>query len=169
MQLEHRAVLQPALEVDAGMAPKSPQRATVGDDEDPFAAVPLRDSLQCCDDPGAVLLAGLAVMALVPREALVDLRARQPRPGADIDLAESAVDHHGNAVRPRDDDGSLVCPPQVARVDGVEGIGGQAARELACLSAPGLVQRWVGPALEAAFPVPVGLAVAREEDSRHGD
>ncbi len=151
------------------MPPQSPQRATVGDDEDPFAAVPLRDSLDCCDDPRAVLLAALAVVSLVPREALVDLRARQSRPGADVDLAETAVDHHGNAVRLRDDHGSLVCTPQVARVDGVEGIGGQPGGELACLTAPGLVQRWVGPTLEAAFPVPVGLAVAREEDRRHAD
>ena len=169
MQLEHRAVLQPALEVDAGMPPQSTQGATVGDHEDPFAAVPsaIRSSAAttralCCSrvSPSWRSCPGKrsSISARVSPDQEPTSTSRRPRStttGTPCGFATIT--------------GSLVRPPQVARVDGVKGIGGQPSRELACLSAPGLVQRRVGPALEAAFPVPVGLAVAREEDRRHGD
>ena len=55
---------------------------------------------------------------------------------------------------------------QVAGVDGVEPLTGEVVGQGASLLAAAGVQRSVGVALDAPFRVPVGLAVAREEDRR---
>jgi len=127
------------------------------------------DPLQGADDPSAVRVTCLTVVALVPGKALVDLLAGQTGPGTNVDLAEAPVRDHRNAVRLGNDQSCLVCPAQVARVHGVERIVGEARRKLLGLSAPALVERRIGPTLEAPVAVPVRLAVPRQEDRGHGD
>ena len=56
-----------------------------------------------CEHANAVLLPGLAVRPLAVGEALGDLGARQPRPGADVDLAQVGVGDDLQAVRLGDD------------------------------------------------------------------
>ena len=127
-----------------------------------------RDPLDRREHARQVLLARLAVRAARRRESAPRLLgAGEPRPRADVDLAQARVGDHRHAVRRGDDLGRLVRAPEVARVDRVERRLAQLLRELARLLAAGLVERRVGPALPAALAVPVGLAVPREEERRH--
>jgi 3-oxoacyl-[acyl-carrier protein] reductase len=118
-------------------------------------------------DAHEVLLAALAVVVLCTRESLFDLDPRQPRPRTDIDLAESAIGDDRHPVRLGHERRGLVRSAEVARVDRVEWFTGEGARELSRLLAAPLVERWIGVALEAPLAVPVGLAVADEENRCH--
>ena len=70
-----------------------------------LALVQRGDPLHCRDDPVGELLARLTVvsdLAVLPPgkalgEPLLDLGSRQPRPRADVDLAERRVEHDGEA------------------------------------------------------------------------
>ena len=114
-----------------------------------------------------MLLPGLAVVPLDSGEALLDLGAGQSGPGAVVHLPQVGVDHDGDAVRLGDDLGCLAGACEVARVDGVERHVCEPAGEFPRLLASGCVQRAVVPALEAAFAIPVGLAVPCKQDRRH--
>ena len=145
-----------------------PRRARiVRDDQDATPEVRPRDALHGRMDTLAVLLARLAVGPVAVREPLLELGAREPGPGADVDLAQTGIRDHRHLVRCGDDLRRLVRPPQVARVDGVEGCRAQLLRELARLRAAGLVERRIGPALPAALDVPVGLAVPGKQERGH--
>jgi 3-oxoacyl-[acyl-carrier protein] reductase len=139
----------------------------VGDDQDASTRVRAGDPLDGFQDPRQVLVAGLAVVVLGPGKARLDLHSGQAGPGADIDFAQPAVDDHRHAVRLRDDQRRLVRSAEVARVDGVERHLRELAGERLRLLSADLVQRRVGPALKAAFAVPVGLAVPRQKDGGH--
>jgi len=129
--------------------------------QDPAAGVVTRDPLDRREHTRRVLLARLAVRPLAAREPLLDLRARQAGPRADVDLAQARVCDDGHAVRRGDDLRGLVRALEVARVDRVERDEAQLFGQLAGLRASGVVQRRIGPALPDPVAVPVGLSVPR--------
>jgi 3-oxoacyl-[acyl-carrier protein] reductase len=134
----------------------------VRDDEDARAWMLGGDREQRVDRPRAMVIVGLAV----PWGA-VELGACASLPGADVDLAEPLV---GDDVEPeggRDDLRSLGGAAQVARVDGHDPFPAQRVRETTRLGPARVVEQLVGVSLEAELAVPVGLAVAGEEDRRH--
>ena len=81
------------------MAAERPDRASVRHDEDGFARMRMGDALDGADHPLGQFLACLSVVADLARlparepvgEALGDLVAGEPRPRADVDLAERCV------------------------------------------------------------------------------
>src|SRR5206468_9161563 len=92
---------------------------------------------------------------------------RQTRPVTDVDLAQLAQRRHVEPPTGSDDRGSLPRPGEVARVDGVDRGAGEVGRELLGLHPPGCAERRVAVTLPAAGAVPLGLAMAREENRRH--
>ena len=126
------------------MAAEGPDRAAVRHDENGLAGVRAGDPLDGRDDALGELLARLAVVADLARlpareavrEALVDLGAGEPRPRADVDLAERRVLDDREAEPLADDLRRLARPLEVARVDRGDAVVRQALRELGCLRRP---------------------------------
>jgi 3-oxoacyl-[acyl-carrier protein] reductase len=153
-----------------------PDHAPVRDDEDGIAGMGMGDSLDRRDHAGGELLASLPVVpdltGLPARvslwKALGDLAAREPRPRADVDLAQLRILDDLDPELGAHDRRRVACPPEVARVDGGDVLAFQAPAELRGLFAPGLVQRLVCVPLPATDSVPVGLGVTREQDSGTG-
>jgi 3-oxoacyl-[acyl-carrier protein] reductase len=140
----------------------APERASMADHKDALVGVGAGDFVNRRDDPSAVGVVRLAV----PRPP-VELVLRQALPGPDVDLAQPWIDLEWQTEKARDDLARLARSPQVARVHRGDRLAPQRLGELAGLPAAGVVERLVGEALVAALAVPVGLAVAREEDRRH--
>ena len=155
------------------MATDRADRAAVCDHEDrPFGMLG-GNPLDGADDPLRQLLARLAVVADLPAEparvplgeSLLDLRAREAGPRADVDLAQTRILDDGEPQPVGDDTSSLARAQQVARVDRGDPVAGEPLGELGRLGSTSVVERGVGVALPAADAVPVGLAVACEEDA----
>ena len=103
------------------------------------------------------------------RVPLLDLRAREPGPRADVDLLQRRVWTRLEVELVGEDGRGLGCAPQRARVRGREAPGAELGCERPCLRPPGVVERRIRVTLEAAVAVPVGLAVPHEDDRRrHG-
>ncbi len=132
---------QPCVRLDGAHAPirvdvepergrvQGADRASVRDDECPPPLVSPRDAEHGSDHSFGHLLVGLAVVpareALPPardslREALLRLGAGQPRPRADVHLAQLRKLGHLEPLRPRDLGGRVGRTLQVARVHRVE-------------------------------------------------
>src|SRR5437660_7330302 len=114
------------------------------------------------DDPadGAEDPLGVGVRRLPVPDAPSELLARQPRPGADVDLAQIRIGRDRDAETRAGDLRGLVGAAKVARVDRLEALAGETHRQLARLGAAGVVERRVGVSLPATLAVPLGLAVA---------
>src|SRR5829696_1836322 len=156
---------------------KGPDRAAVSDDDDAAAGVRVRDPLERGQDSRPELVVCLAScptrLTGPPRsvragERGLDLVACQPLPAPDVDLAELAERRHRDLEPLAQDLRRLARAHEVARVDRVGDRPGELRRELACLRSTGLVQRWVGVPLEPKLRVPVGLAVAHDQQLGHG-
>jgi hypothetical protein len=105
----------------------------------------------------------LVHLVRVSRPHLVD---GQPLPVAHVDLAQCLELLHLELELPGDDPRRLCRAAKRARVDGVETLEAQDVRELEGLASSGLVQRRVGVTLVPVLAVPVGLAVADEDERR---
>jgi hypothetical protein len=134
----------------------------VADDEHGSAGVSRCDLAERLRDPGRVVLVRLTV----PR-ASVDLRFRQPLPRADVDLAEPWILLDRKSEASADDLGRLSGAAQVARIDRVDRLCGEPIGQLLCLGPARLVQRRIRVTLVPLLAVPLGFAVACEEERRH--
>ena len=97
----------------------------------------------------------------------LDVGVRKALPFADVDLAELRSRNDGHVEARADDLGRLARSAEVARIHGIGALAGELLGERARLCPSVLVQRRVGVALEPLLDVPVGLAVANEEQLRH--
>ncbi len=109
-------------------------------------------------------LAG-APASVLGGELSLDLRPGLSFPRAERALAEPSVDANGEPVPGCKDVGRLSCPREVARVDHVDAV--ELAGESRGLLAADVVEGRVRLALPATLPVPVGFAVANEEEGGH--
>ena len=100
------------------------------------------------------------------RETHRDLGPGEAREDADIRLAEIGSRRHRQPKSSCDDVGSLLRPSEVARVDGIAGDRREALPEFACLRSSRRIERRIGMPLEPSLPVPIGLAVPREQNRR---
>src|ERR1700751_300422 len=122
----------------------------------------LRDPVQRAEDTLAVLLRHLAG-ELDP----LTLDRRQALPAPPVLLAQSRVEDDRQLEPLAHDLGGLARPGKVARIDRVEVLIRQLFGGLPRLPPAEIAQRPVGVAMEATVGVPVGLAVANEQQSRH--
>ena len=167
------AVVDPVAGVARRMAAERPDRAPVRHHEHGFVGMRVGNPLDGRDDAVGQLLPRLAVVAdltVAPaREAvgvpLLHLGTREPRPRADVDLAEGGVLDDGKAEAVTDDPRRLARSLEVARVHRGQAVAGELLRKLRRLLPPGLVERWIGVTLPASDAVPVGLAVTRQKDA----
>jgi hypothetical protein len=181
----HRAVghawNQPVIPnvVDAGReGMDDPDRAPVGDHQDLLVRVEPEHIGEEVVHAGGEILESLGVVcpgALAGEpasmrigEPFLDLRRGEPFPGPEPPLAQPRIESNLETQLRRDDLRRLPRPGEVARIDDVD-----VAIELLC-ERPGLltaevVQPRIGAALPAAVAVPVGLAVANEEEGGHAD
>ena len=102
------------------------------------------------------------------RKPLRDLRVRQTRPFADVDLPQRRLELDLQAEPPSDDLRRFPGPEEVGAVQRFERPSCERLRDRAGLLPSQLVQWRVGMPLPALLEVPVGLAVPHEDDSRHG-
>src|SRR5690606_19393629 len=98
------------------------------------------------------------------RVARLDLLGTQPLADAEVLLAQVDGGAHRQAELLRRRRGGLLRAQQVAAGDVVDGLAGQAQAEPARLLVAGVVEGNVDVALEAQLAVPVGLAVADEDE-----
>ena len=98
----------------------------MADDEHASVGMARCDFAEGARDSLGVVLVRLAV----PR-APVDLRFRQPLPRADVDLAQPGLSLDGEAEARAHDLGRLRGAAQIARVDGVDRLSGEAAPQAA--------------------------------------
>ena len=145
------------------------------DGENRVAGMRGGDPLDGADDPLRQLLPRLPVVADVTAEparislgeALLDLGSREAGPRADVDLAQPRILDHGEPEPVGDDVCRLARSHEVARVDRGDPVAGEPVRKLCRLASAGVVERGIGVSLPASDAIPVGLAVACEEDPRH--
>src|SRR5829696_3085064 len=166
-ELVDAAVLERVNRLADAVTPKRAERPSVRDDEDAAAAMAACYAFDGVEDAREMVLPRLAVVVLCAGEPLLDLRARESGPGSDVDLAQRGIDDDGDIVRRCHDHGGRVGAAKVACVHGVQPGPAQAFGENPGLRPSCVVERRVGPALEAALPVPIRLAVACQEDRRH--
>src|SRR6185503_16771815 len=121
---------------------RAAERAAVTDHDDASVRVAVGDPMERSKHALSVLLPRLAVPAAVG-ETLLDLFAREPLPAAHVDLAKVGIDVDGEAVLGGDRGRRLARAAQIARVDGVEALGGEGAGELARLGSARVVERRV--------------------------
>jgi hypothetical protein len=95
----------------------------------------------------------------------LDLRPRLALPGAERPLAQPLVQAHGETEPRRDDVRRLARAGQITGVDDVDAV--ELAGDAGRLFAADVVQMRVGVALPAAVAIPVGFAVADEEERGH--
>jgi 3-oxoacyl-[acyl-carrier protein] reductase len=151
-------------------------RAAVRHEHHRVTVVRRRDPLDRRDDAVGQLLARLAVVPDLagqpPGKAfgiqLLHLGARQPGPGADVDLAQPRVLDDGEPEALADDPSRLAGTDEVARVDGPHTVTGQLLGERFGLLPAQLVQWRVGVPLPPPDAVPVGLAVPCKEKACRG-
>src|SRR4051812_22653558 len=111
---------------------------------------------------GALAPAGVPVG--IPAAGLGAVESREV---ADVDLAQAGRQDWLEAGFARELGGRLGGAQEVARIDRVEPLAGEAPPERLRLSDSRGVQGLVGVALPAALAIPIGLAVAREQDPGH--
>jgi 3-oxoacyl-[acyl-carrier protein] reductase len=146
-------------------------RAAVRHEHHRLARMRGRDPLDRRDDAVGQLLARLAVVPNLAGEppcepfgiALMHLRARQPRPRPDVDLAKAGILDDGDPEALADDPSRLGRAGEVTRIDRADTVTRQLLGELGGLPAAQLVQRRIGVSLPSTDPVPVGLAVPCEQ------
>src|SRR5215207_3889015 len=95
-ELVDAAVLERVNRLPDAVAAKRAERAAMRDDEDPPPTVAAGDSLDRLEHSYQMLLPRLAVVILCTWKPLVDLRARQSRPGPDVDLAQRGIGDDGD-------------------------------------------------------------------------
>ena len=152
-----------------------PNRAAVGDDQHPLVAVAgeqlVDEGADARGERREVLGVGRAGALAAPpasvvgRESLLDLCRGQPLPSAEPALAKALIELDRDADAFADDLGGLARAGEVARVDPIRRLEG--LREGTRLLAADLVERHVRVALPALVAIPVGLAVADQEQGRH--
>src|SRR5439155_19366979 len=103
VELLDAAVLDRVNRLADAMSAQRSQRAAVRDDQDPLTMVGARDPLDGGEHTRKMVRARLAVVVVGAGEALLDLHAGQPRPGADVDLPQAGIGDDRNSVRRRDD------------------------------------------------------------------
>lgn len=135
----------------------------MADHEDGLVGMGASDLVDRLDHALPVRVVGLAV----PRSP-VDFALREALPGTDVDLAEPRIDLERQAEELGEDLAGLAGAPEIARVHGGDRLVAKRRRELPGLTAAGVVERAIGVSLVAALAVPIGLAVANEEDRGHG-
>jgi 3-oxoacyl-[acyl-carrier protein] reductase len=101
------------------------------------------------------------------REALEHLVIEQSFPGAEVLLAEAGMGHDLEAAPVGHHARGFAGACQITGVHDVDRLPGELSGERRGLLEPDLVERRVGLPLDAALPIPVGLAVPHEEDRRH--
>ena len=99
----------------------------------------------------------------------LDLGHREARPAPDVHLAEARLDDDRTAQPGRDDLGRLARAAEIAGIDRGDLLACEFLGERTRLLAAPLVERRVGLALPTAVPVPIGLAVANEDQRGHAD
>ena len=132
------------------------------DDEHAAARMRRRDPPQGAENAHRVGLVQLPV----PR-AVADLVRREPLARADVDLPQVGFRDDGQPEPPADDLGGLARAAQVARVDRGRRLGDEPLGQGLRLLASACIQKHVRMALPAVFGIPVGLAVANEEQCGH--
>ena len=152
-----------------------PNRAAVGDDQHPLVRVAgeqlVDEGADARGERREVLGVGRAGALAAPpasvvgRESLLDLCRGQPLPSAEPALAKALIELDRDADAFADDLGGLARAGEVARVDPIRRLEG--LREGTRLLAADLVERHVRVALPALVAIPVGLAVADQEQGRH--
>ena len=148
----------------------------MGDGQDALAWMPLGELAEVPDDARAELLVRLAIRpaacaGLGPEgesvgEPLFDLRGREARPRADVDLHERVSRLDGDVDAGGDDLRGLERAPERARDRRGEALVGERVCERLRLAAAGLVERDVRVALEPALAIPVRLSVPHEDEGR---
>lgn len=147
------------------------KRTAVRDDEHAPAGMARCDVVKRREDALVDLLARLSITPGPPvrlGKALADLGVEKPFPRAEVLLAERGQYLDLEPVLL----GNCLCglsrTGEIARVDRVEALAAELGGELPRLGLAGRVQGAVAVALDAALDVPVGLAMADEEDLGHG-
>src|SRR5262245_25808297 len=122
-----------------------------------------------------ILDVALALVTVAParpraRPARLEFVDRLALPRSEIALAERRVDDDGQIEAPGQDLGRLASAVEIARVHRRDGLACELVRQRVGLRAAAFVQRRVRLPLDPPGGVPVGLAVAHEENGRlrHG-
>ena len=115
-------------------------------------------------DGGRRLAVGRVPGGALGRVALADLGVRQALPVAAGPLAQLLVRRDRQAGQPGERRGGLQRAGQVGGEDRIGSEGGEAARGVFGLRLAGLVERYVGLALEAVLGVPGRLAVPPQHE-----
>ena len=161
-----------------GQGMDDPNRATVGDHQDLIARVKAEHICEEVIHTGGEVLEGLGIVrpgaltgAPAPMrfgETFLDLRHRQPFPGAEPSLAKPRIEANLEAQLRSNDLRSLACPRQVARIENVD-FSIQLLGERVRLLAAQVVQPRVGAALPAAVAVPIRFPVPNQEERGHAN
>ena len=152
--------------------------SVVADGDRRPARVPVRDPVEggqrSLVQIGELLPARVAVVGSLPPAGVPlgiappGLRPVEAGEVADVHLAQAGRKDRLEPGLARHLGGRLRRSTEVAGVDRIELLAGEAAPERLGLCDPGGVQGLVGMPLPAALAIPVGLAVAREQDPGHG-
>ncbi len=153
------------------MAQDRPQGSAVRDHEHLLVRVPLGDSTERFKHAILELVDGFGVSpgtATSLREALEDLVVEQPFPGPEIPFAQLGDRDDREPAWFGDCAGGVERAGQIAGVDRVHALARELLGKRASLCLSSVVQGPVRVSLDPALEVPVRLAVARQEDRRHG-
>jgi len=153
------------------MTENCPQRPAVRDHEHLLVRVSSGDSAQRCKHPILELVDGFGIApgtALGLRKAREDFLVEQPLPGPEIAFAQGGNRDDLETAWFGDRPGRVERAGQIAGVDRVHSRAREVLGESASLCPPSVVQRRVRVPLDAVLEVPVRLAVAGQQDRRHG-
>lgn len=153
-----------------------PDRAAVRYHQNGLVGMPCQQILEETPDTVAERVEGLRVVRtsscpgeparMLLGEVRLDLRCRPPFPSAERALAEALVDVHLEAAEVlRNDVRRFAGAGEIAGVDDVDIA--DLAGDTPGLLAAGIVELCIGVALPAPVAVPVGFAVAYEEEGGH--
>jgi len=135
----------------------------VGDHEDATAVrMALGDPTQRVQDPLLVRLGRLA-----DELDAVALDRGQAFPVSPVFLPQITIEHHRKPKASGDDLGCLASPGEIARVDRLQLLARKRVGEVSCLPAAEVGEGPVCVPLQAPVGVPVGLAVANEQERGH--
>ncbi len=154
-----------------------PDRAAMGDHQHLLVRVEAKHICEELCHSREEILEGFSVvcagaLACLPAsvrigETLLDLRGRQSFPRSEAPLAQPRIDAHLEAQLGRDDLRRLTRPSEIARIEHVDPAVELLGERPGLLTAE-VVQSRVGAALPPAVAVPIGLAVANQEQCGHG-